>query len=53
MFEIRTKHVYEDLSKDKEIFHFRIFCIKFKYYDYSNKLVAGKMKDELSGVTIK
>ena len=53
MYEIKTEDVYEDFSSDKEMFHFRSYTIKSKYYDDSNKLVIGKMKDETAGVTIK
>ena len=50
-----TEGVYGDFSKDNEIFNFSNFIIsaKSKYYDYSNKLVVGKMTDETAGVSIK
>ena len=41
MYEIKTEDVYEDFSKDKEM------SAKSKYYDDSNKLVVGKIKDEV------
>ena len=53
VYKIKTKDVYEDVSKDKEMFDFSNYSPKSKYFDDSNKLVASKMKDELSGVTIK
>ena len=53
MYEIEFKDVYEDFSKDKEMLHFRNYSTKSKYYDDSNKLVVGKMKDEAAGVAIK
>ena len=53
VYDIKTKDVYEDVSKDKEMSDFSNYSPKSKYFDDSNKLVAGKMKDELSGVTIK
>ena len=53
VYDIKTKDVYEDVSKDKEMFDFSNYSPKSKYFDDSNKLVASKMKDELSGVTIK
>ena len=31
---------------DKEMFDFRNYLIKSKYYDNANKLVVGKMKDD-------
>ena len=48
MYEIKTKDVYEDFSKDKEMFDFSNYQTKPKYYDHSNKLVVDKMKDENS-----
>ena len=53
VYDIKTKDVYEDVSKDKEMSDFSNYSPKSKYFDDSNKLVASKMKDELSGVTIK
>ena len=53
MYEINTEDVYQDFSKDKEIFDFSNYSAKSKYYDYSIKLVVGKMKDETAGVAIK
>ena len=52
MYEIKTEDVYEDFSFDKEIFDFSNYGTKSKYYDDSNKLVIGKMKDEIGGVPI-
>ena len=49
MYEIKTKGVYEGFSKDKEMFSFNSYSTKSKYYDRSNKLVIGKMKDETGG----
>ena len=48
MYEIKT----EDLSNDKEMFNLSNYSTKSKYYDNSNKLVVGKMKDETAGVAI-
>ena len=50
MYEIKTKDVYEEFGIEKEMFD---FSTKSKYYDDSNKLVVGKMKDETAGVAIK
>ena len=52
MYQIKTEDIYEDFSNDKEIFDFSNYSTKSKYYDNSNKLVVGKMKDETSGVAI-
>ena len=40
------------LSNDKEMLDFSNYSTKSKCYDNSNKLVAGKTKDEKAGVTI-
>ena len=34
------------------MFEFRNYSAKSKYYDNSNKLVVGKMKDGTAGVVI-
>ena len=52
MDEIKTEDVYKDFSNDKEIFDFSDYSTKSKYYDNSNKLVVGKMKDKTAGVAI-
>ena len=53
MCEIKTKYVYEDFSKDEEMFDFSNYSTKSKNYDESNKLVVSKMKDETASVAIK
>ena len=52
MYEIKTEDVYEDFSKDKKMFDFSNYSAKSKYYDDSNKLVVGKMKDKAAGIVI-
>ena len=52
MYEIKTEDVYEEFGNNKEIFNFSNYSNKSKYYDNSNKLVVGKMKDETAGVVI-
>ena len=52
MYEIKTEDVYEYFSRDKDMFHFRNFSTKSKYYDDSNKLVVGKIKDKTVGVPL-
>ena len=51
MYEIKTEDVYAEFSNDKEIID-NNYPTKSKYYDNSNKLVVGKMKDETVGVAI-
>ena len=53
MYEIKTEDVYEDFTKDKEMLDFSNYSAESKYYDDSNKLVVGKMKDETDGVALK
>ena len=53
IYEIETEDVYEDCSKDKEMFDFSNYLTKSKYYDDSKKLTVGKIKDERTGVVIK
>ena len=48
----KTEDVYEDFSSDKEMFDFSNYSTKLKYYDNSNKLVIGKMKDETASTVI-
>ena len=49
---IKIKDAHEAFSKDKEMFGFSNYPAKSKYYDDSNKLVAGKMKDKTDGIVI-
>ena len=53
MYKIKTEDVYEDFSKDREMFGFSNYLPKSNYYDNSNKLVVGKMKDKTGDVVIK
>ena len=50
MHEIKTEDTYEDSGSNEEMFGFSNYSTKSKYYDDSNKLVIGKMKDESGGV---
>ena len=52
MYEFKTEDVYEYFSSDKEKFDFTNYSTKSKYFDNSNKLVIGKMKDETGVVAI-
>ena len=52
MYEIKTEDVYEYFGQDKDMFHFRNFSTKSKYYDDSNKLGVGKIKDKTAGVPL-
>ena len=52
IYEIKTEGVYENFSNNKEMFDFSNYAAKSKYYDNSNKLMVGKMKDETAGVAM-
>ena len=49
-YEIETKNVYDEFIK-KNIIDFSNYSAKSKCYNDSNKLVFGKMKDKMGGVT--
>ena len=54
MFQIKTEGVYEDfIGKDAKMFDFSNYSADSKYYDDSNKLLVGKIKDQTgdSGIT--
>ena len=51
-YDIKTEDVYEDFNNDKEMFDFSNYSTKSKCYDYWNKVVVGKMKDQTAGVAI-
>ena len=53
MYEIKMENVCEDFSKDEKKFDFGYDSNESKYYNDSNKLVAGKLKNETGGVAIK
>ena len=52
IYGIKAENVYEDFSKDKEMFDLSNYQVKSKYYDNSNKLVVGKMKYEMGVAAI-
>ena len=47
VYEIETATICENFSENKEGFDFNNYS---KYYDDSNAIVVGKMKDEMGGV---
>ena len=51
-YKIKGCKVYEQCFKDKHLFNFSEYSKDSVYYDYSNKKVLGKMKDEFNGVKI-
>ena len=50
---IKTKDFFGDFSKEKDLFDFSNYSLKWKYYGDSNKLVVGKMKDEITDIVLK
>ena len=52
MYQIKMEDVYEDFSNNRGMLSFSNYSTKSKYYDNSNKLLAGKMKNETVGVAI-
>ena len=52
MYEINTEDAYEDFSSNKKMFDISNYSSKSKYYDNSNKLVNGKMKNKTGVVVI-
>ena len=51
-YEIKSKNVYEEFFKWKDLFDFSNYSKDSKFYDESNNKVIGKMKDEIGGVII-
>ena len=51
MYEIETKNVYDNFSKNKEMLDFSNYSRKSKSYD-PNALVVGKMKDDMGSIVI-
>ena len=52
MYEITTKNVNKDFSKNQKMFDFSNYSTKSKYYDDSNKLVVGEAKSETGCVAL-
>ena len=53
MYEIKTVDLYENFSKDKDMFDFSDYSAKSKYDDDDfKKLVVGKLKYEAGIVAI-
>ena len=50
--EIKSKNVYEEFYKWKDLFDFSNYSKDSKFFNETNKKVIGKMKDEFGGVII-
>ena len=48
-YEIKSKNVYEEFFKWKDLFDFSNYS---KFFNETNKKVIGKMKDEFGGVIV-
>ena len=51
-YELKSKYVYEEFFKWKDLFDFRNYSKDSKFFNETNKKVIGKMKDEFGGVII-
>ena len=51
-YEIKTEELYEDFRNNIEMCDFSNYSTKSKYYDNSNKLGSGKMKEKTGGDAI-
>ena len=51
-YEIKSKNVYEEFFKWKDLFHFSNYSKDSKFFNETNKKIIGKMKDEFGGVIV-
>ena len=51
-YEIKSKNIYEEFYKWKDLFDFINYSKDSEFFDETNKKVIGKMKDEFGGVII-
>ena len=51
-YEIKSKNIYEEFYKWKDLFDFSNCSKDSKFYDDTNKKVIGKLKDVYGGVNI-
>ena len=51
-YEIKSKNVYEEFYKWKDLFDLSNYSKDSKFFNETNKKVIGKMKDEFGGVII-
>ena len=52
MYEIKRENVYEGFYRER-LFDFSIYSKESNYYNQTNNLIIGKLKDEICGVPIK
>ena len=51
-YEIKSKNVYEEFYKWKDLFDFSNYSKDSKFFNETNKKVFGKMKDEFGGIIV-
>ena len=51
-YEIKSKNVYEEFFKWKDLFDFSNYSKDSKFFNEANKKVISKMKDEFGGVIV-
>ena len=51
-YEIKSKNVYEEFFKWKDLFDFSNYSKDSKFFDETNKKVIGKMKDEFGKIIV-
>ena len=51
-YEIKSKNVYEEFFKWKDLFDFSNCSKDSKFFDETNKNVIAKMKDKFGGVIV-
>ena len=52
IYEIKSKNVYEEFFKWKDLFNFSNYSKDSKFFNETSKKVIGKMKDEFGGVIV-
>ena len=51
-YEVKSKNVYEEFFKGKDLFDFSNYSKCSKFFNETNKKVTGKMKDEFGGIIV-
>ena len=49
---IKSKNVYEEIFKRKDLFDFSNYSKDSKFFNETNKKIIGKIKDEFDGVIV-
>ena len=52
IYEIKTKNVYEEFFKWKNLFDLSNYSKHSMFFNNTNKNVIGKMKDEFGGIIV-